>query len=43
MLFPADLESHQYNAVLPITREIKGTSKEKHYQELGLETFSPKR
>ena len=33
------LESVQYNACLAITGAIKGTSKEKLYQELGLESL----
>ena len=33
------LESIQYNACLAITGAIRGTSKEKLYQELGLETL----
>ena len=32
------IESAQYNAVLSITGTIRGTSKEKLYQELGLES-----
>ena len=32
-------ESVQYNAALATTRAIKGTSKEKLYQELGLESL----
>ena len=37
MSFHHKLESVQYNACLFITGEIRGTSKEKRYQELGLE------
>ena len=37
--FHQKLESTQYNAYLAITRTIRGTSKEKLYQELGLEPF----
>ena len=37
MSFHNKLESIQYNACLPITGVIRGTSKEKLYQELGLE------
>ena len=37
MSFHHKLESVQYNACLSITGEIRGTSKEKRYQELGLE------
>ena len=33
------LESIQYNACLAITSTIRGTSKEKLYQELGLESL----
>ena len=32
------IESVQYNAALPITGAIRGTSKEKLYQELGFES-----
>ena len=35
--FPDTLESIQYNATLAITGAIKGKSKEKIYNELGLE------
>ena len=35
--FHAKMESIQYNAYLEITGAIRGTSKEKIYQELGLE------
>ena len=34
------LESIQYNACLALMGTIRGTSKEKLYQELGLESFS---
>ena len=33
------LESLQYNAVMAITRSIRGTSSDKLFQELGLETL----
>ena len=36
-------ESVQYNAVLAITGAIRGTSKEKLYQELGLESLRNRR
>ena len=35
--FPKKIESVQYNAVLAITGTIKSSSREKLYQELGLE------
>ena len=37
------IESVQYNAVLAITSAIRGTSKEKLYQELGLESLRNRR
>ena len=37
------LESVQYNAALAITGAIKGTSKERLYEELGLESLSNRR
>ena len=37
--FNAKMESIQYNACLAITGAIRGTSKEKIYQELGLESL----
>ena len=37
------LESIQYNACLALTGAIRGTSKEKIYQELGLESFQIRR
>ena len=37
--FYKKIESVQYNAVLAITEAIKGSSREKIYQELGLEYF----
>ena len=39
MFFHHKLESIQYNACLAITGAIRGTSKEKLYQELGLESL----
>ena len=33
------METIQYNAALAITGAIRGSSREKLYQELGLETF----
>ena len=39
MSFSDRLESVQYNACLAITGAIKGTSRERLYQELGLETL----
>ena len=37
------IESVQYNAALAITGAIRGTSKEKLYQELGLESLNDRR
>ena len=37
--FRGKLESIQYNAALTITGAIRGTSKEKLYQELGFESL----
>ena len=37
------IESVQYNAALAITGAIRGTSKEKLYQELGLESLKDRR
>ena len=37
------IESVQYNAALAITGAIRGTSKEKLYQEIGLESFKDRR
>ena len=41
--FSNKLETVQYNAALAITGEIKGTSREKLYQELGLEYLQQRR
>ena len=41
--FHAKLESLQYNASLAITGAIKGSSTEKVYEELGLETLKSRR
>ena len=41
--FHAKLESLQYNASLAITGAIKGSSTEKIYEELGLETLKSRR
>ena len=41
--FHDKLESIQYNACLAITGEIRGTSTEKIYQELGLESLKSRR
>ena len=41
--FHAKLESLQYNAALAITRAIRGSSSEKVYEELGLETLKSRR
>ena len=37
------IESVQYNAALAITGAIRGTSKEKLYQELGFESLKDRR
>ena len=41
--FHAKIESIQYNACLAITGAIRSTSREKIYQELGLESLQPRR
>ena len=41
--FHQKLESIQYNAALAITRAIRGTSRAKLYQELGLESLQERR
>ena len=41
--FHDELESIQYNACLPITGAIRGTSTEKIYQKLGLESLKSRR
>ena len=41
--FHRKLESIQYNAALAITGAIRGTSKEKLYQELGVESLKQRR
>ena len=41
--FHAKIESIQYNASLAITGAIRGTSREKIYQELGLESLQLRR
>ena len=41
--FHQRLESNQYNAAIVITGTIRGTSSEKLFQELGLETLKPRR
>ena len=41
--FSNRIESVQYNAALAITGTIRGTSKEKLYQELGFETMKERR
>ena len=43
MSFHQKLESIQYNACLAITGAIRGTSKEKLYQEIGLESLQLRR
>ena len=40
--FSSELETVQYNAALAITGAIKGTSREKLCQELGLENYFTK-
>ena len=42
-MFHEKLESIQYNACLALTGAIRGTSKEKIYQELGLESLQIRR
>ena len=39
MSFQQKIETIQYNTALAITDTIRGSSKEKIYQELGLETL----
>ena len=41
--FHQKLESIQYNAALEITGAVRGTSREKLYQELGLESLQKRR
>ena len=41
--FHQKIESLQYNAALAITGAIRGTSREKIYQELGLESLQQRR
>ena len=41
--FHQRLESIQYNAAIAVTGTIRGTSQEKVFQELGLETLKPRR
>ena len=41
--FHAKLESLQYNATLAITGAIRGSSTEKMYEELGLESLKSRR
>ena len=41
--FQNKLESVQYDATLAITRTIRGSSREKLYQELGLESLKSRR
>ena len=43
MSFQQKLETIQYNAALAITGAIRGSSREKLYQELGLETLQQRR
>ena len=43
MSFQQKMESIQYNAALAITGAIRGSSREKLYQELGLETLQQRR
>ena len=43
MSFQEKMEIIQYNAALAITGTIRGTSREKLYQELGLETLPQQR
>ena len=41
--FHQNLEKIQYNSAVAITRTIRGTSKKKLYQELGLESLKKRR
>ena len=41
--FHQNIESIQYNAALTITGAVKGTSREKLYQELGFESLQQRR
>ena len=41
--FHEKIESIQYNACLALTGAMRGTSKEKIYQELGLESLQIRR
>ena len=41
--FHQNIESIQYNATLAITGAVRGTSREKPYQELGFESFQQRR
>ena len=43
LLFHEKLESIQYNAALAVTGAVRGSSSEKHYQELGLESLQNRR
>ena len=43
MSFQQKMETIQYNAALAITGAIRGSSREKLYQELGLETLQQQR
>ena len=42
-LFHQNIESIQYNASFSITGAVRGTSREKLYQELGFESFQQRR
>ena len=42
-LFKAKLEAVQYNACLAIADDIRGTSREYLYREIGLETLTDHR
>ena len=42
-MFHEKLESIQYNAALAVTGAIRGSSSEKLYQELGLESLQSRR
>ena len=43
MPFQQKMETIQYNAALAVTGAIRGSSREKLYQELGLETLQQRR
>ena len=42
-LFPQNIKSIQYNNALAITDAVRGSSREKLYQELGFESLQQRR